>query len=210
MRWQLELVTGPEIEPVTLTEMKTHLREYSSVTTRDDEITELIQAAREWLEDYTGRVMIDQTFRLSIDQTGDLWLDDPDTSLNDDSQQPARPGFYLRRSPILEVLSVKTVDADGEETTVAAGEYELRAAASKFPFLVPTSTATWQDSNLRITFRAGFADLTGSPQDTASVVPARFKQAMKLWTKGAYDGDEASREAALRLAKRLKAQVGFA
>lgn len=203
MRWQLELVTGPEFEPITLAEMKTHLRAYSS-TERDDEITELIKAAREWIEDFTGQVCIDQTWRLSIDQN-DQWLDEEtSTEMSDD------PDFYLRRSPVLGIVSVKTVDADGAETTVDSAEYELRAEDSKFPFLVPTSGATWQDSNLRITFRAGFADTTSSPQETASVVPARFKQAMKMYASGIYDKDEHSTEAAMHLAKTLKAQVGFA
>lgn len=206
MRWQLEVVTGPEQEPISLEDMKTHLREYAG-TSRDEEITELIQAAREWIEEYTGQVCFDQTIRLSIDWN-DTWLDaNESVSEIDDSSVPA---IYLRRAPILEIVSVNTVDADGAETTIATSEYELRAAASKWPYLVPTSSGTWQESNLRITFRAGFADTTGSPQDDASVVPARFKQAMKLYASGVYDRDEHSSEAAMHLAKTLKAQVGFA
>lgn len=203
MRWQLELVSGPEIEAVSLAEMKTHLREYSG-TSRDEEIEELIQAAREWLEEYTGQVMIEETWKLSIDQN-DQWLDEEtSTEMTDDLD------FYLRRSPVMAVVSVKTVDAAGTETTVDSSQYELRAGDSRFPFLVPLSGATWQDSNVRITFRAGYADRTSSPQQDASVVPARFKQAMKMWASGVYDKDEHSSEAAMHLAKTLKAQVGFA
>jgi hypothetical protein len=43
---------------------------------------------------------------------------------------------------------------------------------------------------LRITYRAGYADTTVSPQDTAAVVPVRFKQAMKLWIAANYDCDK--------------------
>lgn len=214
MRWQLERLSEPEIEPVTLAEMKVHLREYVSVTTRDDEITELTKAAREWVEDYTARILIDQTWRLSVDRTGDLWLDPANTiNVSADDAAVTSPGLYLRRSPILAVASVVTVDSDGDETEVAASEYELRAAASKFPFLVPTSTATWASANLRVTFRAGFADLTGSPQDDASVVPARFKQAIKLWTQAHYEVNELSARAieiAENLIKSESGQVGFA
>ena len=213
MRWQLELVSGPEIEPVTLAEMRRHLRMFEDVTDEDADITALITGAREWVEDYTGRILIDQTWRLSIDQTGDLWLDPATTSVIV-SDDPDSPGFYLRRSPILAIVSVNTVDADGAETLVDTADYELRAADSKFPFLVPTSLATWQDANLRIEFRAGFADLTGSPQDDAGVVPERFKQAMKLWVEAHYDRDEKMMQqlldAAENIAKRLKGQVGFA
>jgi len=213
VRWQLELVSGPEIEPVTLAEMRRHLRMFEDVTDEDADITALITGAREWVEDYTGRILMDQTWRLSIDQTGDLWLDPAATSVIV-SDDPDSPGFYLRRSPILAIVSVNTVDADGAETLVDTADYELRAADSKFPFLVPTSTATWRDANLRIEFRAGFADLTGSPQDDAGVVPERFKQAMKLWVEAHYDRDEKMMQqlldAAENIAKRLKGQVGFA
>ena len=66
MLWALELVSGPEIEPVTLAEAKRHLREYDDVTTNDADITALIQGAREWVEQYTARALIDQTWRLTF------------------------------------------------------------------------------------------------------------------------------------------------
>jgi hypothetical protein len=75
---------------------------------------------------------------------------------------------------------------------------------------VPINSSTWGSANIRITFRAGFADMTGSPQDDASVVPERFKQAMILWVKSNYDDDPASFEAAKNLAMPLRAHVGFA
>lgn len=202
MRWQLERVSGPDIEAISLAEMKIHLRAYASDTSRDDEIEELIQAAREWVEELTGQVMIEETWCLSIDQ-GDQWLDEFVNA--DDSTD-----FYLRRSPVLSVVSVETVDADGTETTVSASQYQLVAGDSKFPYIAPTSSATWQDSNLKITFRAGYANRSDSPQQDASVVPARFKQAMKMWVSGMYDKDEHASDVAMALAKSLKAQVGFA
>ena len=47
-------------------EMKRHLRCFMSVTDEDADITNLIAAAREWAEDYTGRALVDQTWRLSL------------------------------------------------------------------------------------------------------------------------------------------------
>ena len=61
MNFVLERLTQPEMEVVTLAEMKRHLRLFSSVTDEDADITALIVAAREWVEDYTGRVLVDQT-----------------------------------------------------------------------------------------------------------------------------------------------------
>ena len=66
MRYALERVSGPDIEPITLAEAKRHLGEFDDVTTRDDDVSGLIQAAREWVEDYTARALIDQTWRLTF------------------------------------------------------------------------------------------------------------------------------------------------
>lgn len=210
MRWLLELVSGPEIEVITLERMKRELREYSGITTRDDDITAKIAAAREWLEDDTGRVMVDETWRLSIERTGDLFTNYavPARSLYGTSL-PTRD-VYLRRSPVLAITSVVTIDAEGAETAVDAGDYQLRDADSKWPMLVPIGSGTWGSGNVRITFRAGFADRTGSPQEDATVVPERFKQAMILWVKANYDGDEKSMDAAKALAMPLRAHIGFA
>lgn len=209
MRWALELVSGPEIEVIDLARMKRELREFSSVTSRDDDITAKIKAAREWIEDYTGRVLVDETWKLTIDHTGELEIEETTPALSGFAN-PAAVGVFLRRSPALAIVSVYTVDAEGDETLVDDGEYEIQAADSKWPYVVPRASATWSSANLRITFRAGFADRTGSPQDDATVVPERFKEAMILWVKSNYDGDDAALEAAKNLARPLRAHVGFA
>jgi hypothetical protein len=210
MRWLLELVSEPEIEAVELARMKRELREFESITTRDADITAKIKAAREWVEDFTGRVLIDETWRLSIERTGSLFTTDPDVGRVFSGAVGPTRDVYLRRSPILAIVSVVTVDADGAETAVDAADYRLGEADSKWPMLVPVGSATWGSANIRVTFRAGFADMTGSPQDDASVVPERFKQAMILWVKGNYDDDPDSFEAAKNLALPLRAHVGFA
>jgi hypothetical protein len=210
MRWILELVSEPEIEALELAQMKRELREFDSVTSRDDDITAKIKSAREWVEDFTGRVLVDETWRLSIERTGSLFTTDPDVGRVFSGAVGPTRDIYLRRSPILAITSVVTVDAEGVETTVDAADYQLRDADSRWPMLVPINSSTWGSANIRITFRAGFADMTGSPQDDASVVPERFKQAMILWVKSNYDDDPASFEAAKNLAMPLRAHVGFA
>lgn len=195
MKFILERVSEPEIEPVSLAEMKRHLKEFDSVTARDGDITALIIGAREWVEDYTGRALIDQTWRLTIDQHGYLSGDDVGGYVT-------RPGYYfgrfqwerigqimLRKAPAIAITSFVSVDAAGVETAIAADTYSLREADSKWPRIVALNGATWTAGALRITFRAGFADMTGSPQDDASVVPERFKQAMKLWVEANYQPD---------------------
>ncbi|MGP1666378.1 MAG: hypothetical protein ACTS5I_10825 [Rhodanobacter sp.] len=205
----LELVSDPEIEAVTLAQMKRELGAFDQITSRDDDITAKIKAAREWVEDFTGRVLVDETWRLSIERSDLLFMTYSGARISSGSVPPTRD-VYLRRSPAIAITSFVTVDANGVETAVAAADYELRDADSRWPLVVPIGTAIWGASNIRVTFRAGFADQTGSPQTGAEVVPERFKQAMILWVKANYDDDPAAMAAAENLAKPLRAHVGFA
>lgn len=188
MNFVLERVTQPEIEPVTLAEAKRHIRQFVNVTTEDADTEALIQVAREWVEDYTGRAMIDQTWRLNV--RPDSGVPIAGDSVSGYSSRPgyygtmnwlAEGGIYLRRSPVLSILSVATVDAEGVETVLDEGSYLLWNAASKYPILRPRGAAAWNaNSTFRVEFRAGFADQLGSPVTGAEVVPAALKHAMKL------------------------------
>lgn len=62
----LILVTGPLIEPLTLQEVKDHLRIDSD--DEDSYIEPLIQPAREWAEAYLNRALINQTFDLFLER----------------------------------------------------------------------------------------------------------------------------------------------
>lgn len=206
MRFVLERVTQPEIEPITLAEMKLHLRCFASVTDLDAEITDLIVGAREWVEDYTGRALIDQTWRLTLSNSVRALANvDSDTVRGCYSGvviARADGGILLRKSPVLEITSFASVDAAGVETVIDPTTYELREADSKWPRLLGVNGATWTGT-LRLIFRAGFADRTGSPQEGASVVPVRFKQAMKLWAEANYDRDKDMMPLLLDVAERL-------
>lgn len=190
----LERVSQPAIEAVTLAELKLHLRTYASDTAEDDLLSALIVVAREWVEDYTGRVLVDSTWRLTIgDFVAGFANVDSDT-VTGYYRGPWFPradlGIELRRAPALAITSFVTVATDGTETAVDAATYELREADSKWPRVYPLAGATWGAGPMRITFRAGFADQTGSPTTGAEVVPERFKQAMKLYAEALYDRDE--------------------
>lgn len=211
MRFVLEPVTGPEIEPVDLERMKRELGEFASVSDRDDDIEAKIVAAREWAEDYTGRILVDQQWRLSIDRDGCMPMPPVCNDRVVCAQiTSATREIYLRRSPALGIVSVKTVDGDGVETEVDDSTYELREAASKWPRLVPLSGATWTSANLRIVFRAGFVNRTGSPQQNATAIPERFKQAIILHVRSNYDDDKDAMAAAESILRPLRVHTGFA
>jgi len=101
----LSLVTGPLTEPVTLAEAKRHLR----VEVDDDNglIASLITAARQYVETYTHRALVAQTW--------DLKLDGFPSSVED--------SLWLPFPPVSSVTSVTYVATDGTSTTWTASLY---------------------------------------------------------------------------------------
>lgn len=189
MKYVLERVAAPEIEPLTLAEAKLHLGEFDDITTHDDEIEGLIVAAREWVEDYTGRALIDQTWRITF---GDAYAIDRVTTpaCACDRSEERGTQIYLRKSPAIAIVSFAQVEADGSETALDAASYALREADGKWPRVVAMNGASWAAGEYRLVFRAGYANRDVSPAETAAEVPNRFKQAMKLWIEANYDRDK--------------------
>lgn len=204
MRFVLERVTQPAIEPVTLAEIIQHVREFSSASAATQtELTDLIVAGREWAESYTGRALIDQTWRLSIADYSIPWVVDAANCQCGSFVRAGDGSLLLYKSPALAITSFVSVDSAGTETDIEASTYALRDAASKWPRVVPLSGASWTAGPLKIEFRAGYADRLGSPQTGAEVVPARFKQAIKLWVEANFDRDKDMMPLLLDTARRL-------
>ncbi|MBE0615147.1 MAG: hypothetical protein IH604_15855 [Burkholderiales bacterium] len=187
MNYSLERVSEPDIEPVTLVEMKRHLRCQEGVEVQDDDITGLIVAAREWVENYTGRALIDQTWCLTVGDIG----------------EGAVQRILLRRSPVIALTKVSSVDAAGVETELTLTDYAVREAGSKWPWFFNAGSETWNPRTLRIEFRAGFVDRSGSPPEDVNLVPVRFKKAMLLWAEALYDRDQFMMELLLKVAEEV-------
>ncbi|HSW83551.1 MAG TPA: hypothetical protein VLH12_08755 [Usitatibacter sp.] len=218
----LERVTQPQIEPITLAAMKTHLRAFSSVTDLDAEITELIQGAREWVEDFTGRALIDQTWRITINGG---W---PGLGTDANKVTPYNPYYsaagwdwwrrkgeiLLRKSPVIAITRFVSADGSGVETAIDPAAFALCEPASKWPRIAAVNVGSWSGSTLKIEFRAGFANRAGNPPEGAEKVPARFIQAMKLWAEAHYDRDEKMMQLILDTAERLicseRSELGIA
>lgn len=204
----LEQIGQPEIEPVTLAEMITHLREFTSLSAdAQTEITGLITSAREWVEKETGRALIDQAWRITINDI--LPMSGDTVSGFNGPGWPIWPGglgwrfdmigwrhwlnrgeILLRKSPVLAITSFVTADVLGVETAVDPTTWALTEPLSKWPRIAKLSGSSWNTGALKIEFRAGYADRTGSPGQGAEMVPARFKQAIKLHAEAHYDRDE--------------------
>lgn len=182
MNFVLERDTQPGIEPVTLAEMLLHCRVDSGITAYDSQISALITAARIWVEDFTGRALIDQQWTLRVGQ----FIEPPmltDSIVSGVTSSDS--GIQLYRSPVLAIVSVASLDSDGDETALSASDYRLAEPKSKWPRIVGLSAG----STYRVTFRAGYADRTGSPTEGASLVPETYKTAMKLWVEAHFDRD---------------------
>lgn len=194
----LALIAGPAVEPVSLDEAKTHLRvDHSS---SDAEIQSLITGARQWLEEFTARTMVDTTLELSFEGYPGARID-------------------LRRAPIIDIVSFSYTDSNGAAQVIDEDDYELVNATGLAPQLAPTYSAIWpatryQPGSLKVRYRAGYADRTGSPtQDPADYVPEPLRTAIKLHLEAHFDRDERTFDmlikAAENLARPYRSTVGF-
>jgi hypothetical protein len=113
----------------------------------------------------------------------------------------------MRKAPVIALTEFVSVDQAGVETPADPTSYQLREQESKWPRIVPLNGITWPTTGVfagfRITFRAGFCNLTGSPTQDATVVPMRFRQAMKLWAEANYDRDPVMMPLLLNVAEQI-------
>lgn len=104
------LLTGPALEPVSLIDVKAHLR----VDHDDDDqlLTAAIVSARVHVETATRRVLIAQAWRIHLDR----W--------------PRKRIFRVPVAPLIAVDAIRIRDGEGGATVVDADDYEVDAAAA--------------------------------------------------------------------------------
>lgn len=159
-----ELITAPTVEPLELAEVKEHLR---VVAADEDSLLEsLIIAARERVELFTERALLQQTWAVYLD---------------------AFPAGEIRLAmpPLIAVATVEYYDSDGVEQTLDAAEY-YEDNKSKPARLVPVTS--WPATQCRpnavtITYTAGYGT-------AATSVPQVIKQAMLLMIGEMYENRE--------------------
>ena len=161
----------PTAEPVTRTEAKLHLR--VDVTTDDTLIDMIIQAAREYVEKYTGRAYVRRTLRADLPYFADE--------------------IRLPFAPAISVSSVKYYNTDSPTvlTTLGAAYYNLQSVKSvlsrnpgySWPAVYPFPNA------VQITWVAGYSP-TSSPEVEAESVPAAVKAAILLLVGDLYENRE--------------------
>lgn len=148
-----KLTTAPASEPVTLQEAKDHLR--IDDTNEDALISELIKAAREYAESAINRPLITQTWTYYADCFESV----------------------IELKPNLQSVStVKYIDTDGTQQTLAATEYAI-STSDIVGTLFEDYDKTWPSirsikNAIEVEFIAGYG--------LAADVPASIKSAMLL------------------------------
>lgn len=162
----LRLITAPVDAPVSLDEMKEHLRVETDA--EDDLITAYRDAAVAHLDGWRGilgMALMAQVWELTLDEF---------------------PGDEIRLplGPVINIVSVKYDDEDGDETTIDAAEYDLDANDNPAWLLPVDSWPTTLDgiNAVRVRFTAGHA--------TAAEVPEPIKQAIRLIVGNWYQNRE--------------------
>ena len=181
MRYGLQITTQPATEPVTTASLQAHLR----LDTEADDIllTTYAVAAREMVEAYLGRALVQTTFLMTVA---------PSSSPNRRNSTRFLDVVELRRSPLVSINTVTHCDANGLQTVLPAGAYLLepnfdpaRIRLDYASGLVPTTAAF---DCLQIAFTAGYgADATLIP---ATIINAIMITAMFLSERRGDDGGE--------------------
>jgi uncharacterized phiE125 gp8 family phage protein len=125
-------------EPVTLDQAKAHLRIIDD-TDEDALITALIVAAREWVENFTGHILVER----EVTDTFSCF------------------GWYLEltRRPVSGTPVVSYLDTDGAEQEVAT----VITSGAKYPFRIyPASGSSWPsfetNTTITVTYTAGYPE----------------------------------------------------
>ena len=176
MNWAVVEVAAPEVEPVSLEELRAHLNltaAGSPATHPDDDlITAQGIAAREWVESYTGYAIIQRQLRLYLDAF------------------PSDDTIILPRSRLVSIDSVQYVDTDGATQTWDAGNYSADTASAEGRLMrgyqVDWPTIREQRQAVTITYTAGFPGV-GSPEGLTANVPKSIKAAIKLMVANMYE-----------------------
>jgi len=173
------LQTAPEVEPVTLTELKTHLR-----VSNDDEdayLAQILLDAVQEIEDATGLALITQTWKLTLDRwpmSQEQWWDGVVEAHVDVIYSGARwATVTLPRYPLQSVDTVTVYDEGGSSTVVTiANVFDIDTSFLRGRMTLKQG-ATWP-----VALRSNAAieiDYTSGYGAAPTAVPAPLKRAVR-------------------------------
>jgi uncharacterized phiE125 gp8 family phage protein len=153
----LKLDTAPAAEPVTLAEVKSMLR--ITDTADDDLINILITAAREVVEKFLNRALINQT-----------WVQVSDSS-------PRR--FTLPYPPLQSVTSITSYDEDDTGTVNSSANY-ITSTRTDPGYVILKNGSSWVDHRFDLSFEVKFVAGYGA---AAANVPQSIRQGIRVMDK---------------------------
>lgn len=165
----IQLIAPPTYRPVSLDELKAHLRiDYSD---NDSELKALLDESIKYVEEMTGYRLCTQTWTYKRDRFA--------------SKIP------IPISPLQSISSITYQDDNNAEQTWAATNYKVDTASVPARLVLAyggTIPTVYPDlDSVSITLVVGF----GQPDK----VPEKFKRAIKLYAQWQHDGDEIARKA---------------
>lgn len=173
------LVTGPASEPITAVELRSHIR--SDITELpDNEANEIIEEARQMIEDQTGLAFISQSWRISIDRWPggqEAWWDGVrQMAISELYSAGQITSLALPRWPLASITSVTVYDEDSNATAVTVADtFDIDI------YQVPGRMTLKRGSTWPVALRANNAInivyVAGYPN--ALSVPATMKRAVK-------------------------------
>lgn len=175
MNYTYELVTEPAAKPLTLTQVKEHLRIDVTDTTDDDYLNVLIDVATDYAEKYTKRDFITRTWRTYRDCF---------PYVNNYNCSGYDSVFVLRKAPVQSITSVEYLDSDNNTQAFDSSNYYI-PKTNRFTQIVLDKNKSWpsdisdRKQSVIITFVSGYGDA-----DTD--VPDSLKQAMLLMIANLY------------------------
>lgn len=165
----LQRIAPPDASPISLADLKVHLRIEADVTDEDTLLQSMLDTAVEEAEHRTGRALMPQQWALNLEAFS--------------------ASTCLSMAPVSGVDSITYLDDSGVRQTLSPSLYQLDPVSEyTFQCITPAYGTAWpsarrQSGSVCITFSAGYA--------TADLVPAGIKSWLLLQVSAMYENREA-------------------
>ena len=181
--------TDTNVLPVTVNEIKQHLRIDADNFDQDAELSMMLKSAITTLEEYTGRSFITKTYELHLDKipyAQEDYLSEGITTGPD--IQMTQNYINLPKAPLVAVSSFTSYNDSDAATVFAATNYYVDTVSIP-PKVVLRRSSSFPSGSLRVAnafkiiFTAGYGT---APKD----VPEAIKQAINLYVSHLYENRE--------------------
>lgn len=167
-------VSDSTAEPVSLSEMKTQVRASTDITAEDTLIQDFEQAAREWVEHNTRRIMVNQDWRMR----------------RDNFPSDNRP-LFLRRVPVNGASNVTVQHVTSSGSTLTFNSTSFYVDTDREPGRVVLKDGeTWPSTDIRDA-AAVKVEWTAGYGGGSSAVPESLRSSVRLLTAHWYNRREA-------------------